>query len=48
MRIIAAILLFIPGIICAFGIKLMRDTVFADYYPIFINKGFLQYSVCAA
>lgn len=38
-RIIAALLLFIPGIICAIGIKLMRDTVFAEFYPIFIYKG---------
>ncbi|WP_368652024.1 DUF2627 domain-containing protein [Ornithinibacillus sp. 4-3] len=39
MRTIAALLLFIPGIICALGIKLMRDSVFAEYYPIFLNKG---------
>lgn len=39
VRMIAALLLFIPGIICAIGIKLMRDTVFAEFYPIFINKG---------
>lgn len=39
VRIVAALLLFIPGIICAIGIKLMRDTVFADFYPIFFNEG---------
>ncbi|WP_010650804.1 DUF2627 family protein [Oceanobacillus massiliensis] len=35
-RIIALLMLFIPGAIAAFGIKLMRDTVFDDYYPIFM------------
>lgn len=44
MRIIAAIILFIPGIISAFGIKLMRDTLFDDFYPILLTKG-LQFIV---
>jgi len=39
MRLIAVLVLIIPGIIAAFGIKLMRDTMFADYYPILINNG---------
>ncbi|WP_067728129.1 DUF2627 domain-containing protein [Oceanobacillus damuensis] len=34
-RFIALLILFIPGAIAAFGIKLMRDTVFDDFYPIF-------------
>lgn len=37
-RIIAALLLFIPGIIGAAGIKLMRDSLFAEFYAIFINE----------
>ncbi|CDQ39712.1 hypothetical protein GCM10007111_06620 [Virgibacillus kapii] len=37
MRIIAALLLFIPGIISAIGIKLMRDSLFASFYPIFFH-----------
>lgn len=39
IRIIAVIILFIPGIIGAFGIKLMRDALFSDFYPIFLHIG---------
>ncbi|RDW19143.1 DUF2627 domain-containing protein [Oceanobacillus arenosus] len=39
IRIIALLLLFIPGIVTVFGIKMMRDSLFADFYPIFINPG---------
>lgn len=39
MRIIAVLILFIPGIIAAFGIKMMRDALFAQFYPILINTG---------
>ncbi len=35
MRILALIVLLIPGAVAAFGIKLMRDTLFNDFYPIF-------------
>ncbi|MGJ9456918.1 DUF2627 domain-containing protein [Oceanobacillus sp. CF4.6] len=35
VRFIAFLLLFIPGALAAFGIKLMRDTIFDDFYPIF-------------
>lgn len=35
IRIIAVLLLVIPGIISAFGIKLMRDSLFEELYPIF-------------
>src|SRR5699024_12545989 len=38
-RIIAALLLFIPGIIGAAGIKLMRDALSAEFYSIFIHEG---------
>ena len=37
MRLIAVIVLFTPGVLAAYGIKLMRDTLFADYHPFFIN-----------
>lgn len=37
-RIIAAILLFVPGIIGAMGIKLMRDALFADIHPLLFNE----------
>ena len=37
-RIIAALLLFIPGIIGAIGIKLMRDSLFAEFHPILISE----------
>ena len=39
IRLIAVLLLLIPGIISAFGIKLMRDTLFDDFYPILLNNG---------
>ncbi|WP_404452962.1 DUF2627 domain-containing protein [Virgibacillus necropolis] len=39
MRIIAVLLLVIPGIISAYGIKLMRDSLFDELYPIFLHIG---------
>ncbi|ASN05318.1 DUF2627 domain-containing protein [Virgibacillus necropolis] len=39
IRIIAVLLLVIPGIISAYGIKLMRDSLFEDLYPIFFYLG---------
>lgn len=39
IRIIAVIVLFIPGIICAYGIKLMRDAFFGHFYSIFLHLG---------
>lgn len=38
-RIIAVIALFIPGIVAVYGIKLMRDTVFNEFNPIFFTTG---------
>lgn len=37
-RIIAVIIMFTPGIIGAFGIKLMRDALFVDVSPILFNE----------
>lgn len=37
IRIIAVLMLLIPGLISAYGIKLMRDTLFNDFYPIFFH-----------
>lgn len=39
IRIIAVLLLVIPGIISAYGIKLMRDSLFEELYPIFFHLG---------
>ncbi|MBP1969697.1 hypothetical protein J2Z83_001804 [Virgibacillus natechei] len=39
VRIIAVLLLFIPGIVAAYGIKLMRDTLFNEFNPIFFHTG---------
>lgn len=39
IRTIAVILLLIPGIFSAFGIKLMRDSIFNEFYPIFFYSG---------
>jgi hypothetical protein len=35
IRFIAIVILFIPGIIAAFGIKLMRDSIFNEFYTLF-------------
>lgn len=37
VRIIAALFLFIPGVISAFGIKLMRDALFNEFYGFFVH-----------
>lgn len=39
VRIVAVIILFVPGVIGAFGIKLMRDALFAEVYPILFHEG---------
>lgn len=44
VRIIAVIILFIPGIIGAFGIKLMRDALFREFYPLLLHEG-LQFAI---
>lgn len=38
-RIFAILILFIPGLIAAFGIKLMRDSLFDTFYPLFMHTG---------
>lgn len=38
IRIIAVIILFIPGIIGAYGIKLMRDALFSEVYLFLYNE----------
>lgn len=40
MRILALLLLLAPGLVSVFGIKLMRDSIFAEYYPFLLNAGF--------
>ena len=44
IRLIAVLVLFIPGLISAYGIKLMRDTLFSEFNPLFINLG-IQFGV---
>ncbi|MEI3604863.1 DUF2627 domain-containing protein [Pseudogracilibacillus sp. SE30717A] len=39
VRILAVIVIFLPGIIGAFGIKLMRDALFSEVYPILVHEG---------
>ncbi|MFD2762316.1 DUF2627 family protein [Lentibacillus juripiscarius] len=39
VRIIAVLLLLIPGLVAAIGIKLMRDTLFNEFNALFINPG---------
>lgn len=38
VRFMAVLILFIPGAIGAFGIKLMRDALFSDVYGILFNE----------
>lgn len=44
IRIIALIILIIPGVFAAFGIKLMRDALFLQISPLLFNAG-LQFIV---
>ncbi|MFD1610045.1 DUF2627 domain-containing protein [Oceanobacillus luteolus] len=44
VRNLAIIILLIPGVIAAIGIKLMRDTLFNDFYTIFVYS-WIQFSV---
>ncbi|MBP2078243.1 DUF2627 family protein [Oceanobacillus polygoni] len=43
-RFFALLLLFIPGVIAAIGIKLMRDTIFDDFYSYFFYPG-IQFTI---
>lgn len=36
-RLLAVIILFVPGVFAALGIKLMRDALFLQIYPILFN-----------
>ncbi|TMN20762.1 DUF2627 family protein [Lentibacillus cibarius] len=38
-RFIAVLLLLLPGLLSALGIKLMRDTLFNEFSPIFVHAG---------
>lgn len=40
IRFIAVLLLLIPGILGAYGIKLMRDALFSEIVPLLMNAGF--------
>lgn len=44
IRLIAVLALFIPGVISALGIKLMRDTLFSVFHPLFFHIG-IQFAV---
>lgn len=39
MRLIALLILVIPGIIAVYGIKLIRDALFGEFHPIFLHIG---------
>lgn len=39
MRVLALVILVIPGILATSGIKLMRDAIFGDFYSIFFHIG---------
>jgi len=44
VRFLAVVILFIPGIIGAFGIKLMRDALFNEVYSLLFHEG-IQFAV---
>ncbi|MBC5637159.1 DUF2627 family protein [Ornithinibacillus sp. BX22] len=44
VRLLAVLVIFIPGIIAAIGIKLMRDTLFDDFHPIFFHA-WIQFGI---
>ncbi|MEN1970145.1 DUF2627 family protein [Lentibacillus sp. N15] len=44
MRIIAVLLLIIPGVVAAYGIKLMRDALFNELTNVFLHVG-LQFFI---
>mgnify|MGYP001945286222 CR=1 FL=1 len=37
MRLIAILIIMIPGLIATFGVKLMRDALFDVFHPIFLH-----------
>lgn len=37
MRLIALLILVIPGIVAVYGIKLIRDALFGEFHPIFFH-----------
>ncbi|MFD1018659.1 DUF2627 family protein [Thalassobacillus hwangdonensis] len=39
MRLIALLILLIPGVIAVLGIKLIRDTLFGIFHPVFFHIG---------
>lgn len=39
VRTIAFLMLLIPGVFSAIGIKLIRDALFNEYYELFFNAG---------
>ncbi|MET3682422.1 hypothetical protein ABID56_000501 [Alkalibacillus flavidus] len=43
MRLLALIIMIIPGVIAAYGMKLMRDAFFGQVAAIFFNNVFLQF-----
>lgn len=43
-RIIAVLILFTPGIIGAYGIKLMRDAIFGELTSIYLHLG-IQFTI---
>ncbi|WP_269412246.1 DUF2627 domain-containing protein [Lentibacillus daqui] len=44
MRIIAVLILVVPGVIAAYGIKLMRDALFNELTAVFLHIG-LQFFI---
>lgn len=44
VRLLAVLVVFIPGIIAAIGIKLMRDTLFDDFHHIFFHA-WIQFGI---
>ncbi|MFA1821589.1 DUF2627 domain-containing protein [Virgibacillus oceani] len=43
-RFIAVLILVIPGVFAAYGIKLMRDSIFNEFVPLFLHAS-IQFTV---
>lgn len=44
VRLLALLVLAIPGVICAYGIKLMRDAFFSELHTFYFHLG-IQFTV---
>lgn len=44
VRLLAVLIIAIPGVICAYGIKLMRDAFFSELHNLYFHLG-IQFTI---